>query len=138
MVDVSLGRLEEFVEVLASKLPGLPTEVRGAIVVWGPFIVLAVALLTLANLALVFFEGALPGTLGIFNYYLMQLVNLIFGLALLSSFRPLQQKKLTGWRTLFFLNSLYLLLSLVIFGFSNILLIALSYYLLFQVRPYFS
>ncbi len=138
MADISLSHFEEFIEFLFSKLPGLPADVKSIFISYGPYIVGVAALLTLVNVGLAFIEGAAPGSLGLYNYYLSQLSSLIFGLALLSSFRPLQQNKIAGWRSLFFLNSLYLLLSITIFGIDNLILIVLAYYLLFQVKSYYS
>lgn len=134
MADISFGRLEEFLEFLFGKLPSLPTDVKNLLVTYVPYTVLIAALVILANVALTFIEGATPGVLGYYNYYLIQIANLIFGLALLSSFRLLQQNRLAGWRSLFFLNSLYLLLSVVLFGLDNLLIIALFYYVLFQLK----
>ncbi len=146
MSSPSLSTIESRLESLFARLPSLPIDVKELIVKYGPYIVLVGGIVTLATTVSAFLQGLTSVSLAPMlplNAYLSLLFNLVIGIALLLSFKPLRSQHIKGWRTLLSVNLLYIVFTLIsfllfplffVFGFAGPLI---SLYLLFQVKSYY-
>jgi hypothetical protein len=132
-------------EYFGKKAPALPTNVKEAIVKYGPWISLILLVLSLpAVLALIglgallspfaFMGGAHAGFM-----YVLAVLFLVVGLVMEALAIPkLMKREKAGWNLMFYstlLNGVYNLLSFNITGLIIGLLI--GFYFLFQVREYY-
>jgi hypothetical protein len=138
MVTKSLPDIEDRLNNLFKKAPSLPHEIKNLMVQYGPYLILLGGVLgILASGWLNFFIiGFTPKLLevSLINYYLQIILNIIASVILLFAFKPLLEKKQQGWRMLFYLNLLEVVILIFTVNLSGLLISLLGFYLLFQVR----
>lgn len=138
----SLVSLEEKIMSFFKSLPKLPKEFVDFIVNIGPYLVLiggifsVLALLTLFSVGSFLFYVASP-FVGIrsFSFYFSIIGSVIAGLMMITSFTDLKNKKLLGWRLVFWaenISVLFNLISLNLFG--AVISALISWYILSQIK----
>lgn len=141
MAGNSLVDLEKKMSVFFSRFPSLPSKTKKLFVNRGPVVVFVCGLLIifLSGLINIFFLGGPPKNyqFSSYNFYLQTIFNLIAGTILILSFKPLKQKKLSGWQMVFYLTLLETVLSIFIINLVGLIICFLSFYFLFQVRENF-
>lgn len=144
MAKQSLSTIEYKLETFFAKLPQFPTDVKDLIVKYGPYVVLVGGVVTLLSTLQSFFSGLRSPDIFVFNNYLFLVFNAVVGLALIASFKPLLNRQMRGWRTLFYINILDIVILVIsfvlfpafyIFGFAAPLI---AFFLLFQVKSHYS
>lgn len=124
-----------------SRLPTLPSNMRDALVVYGPFLMLfagCASILTsgIVNLSWIGYtvftaQNKIFGP----SYFLFIAFNVIIGAICLMAVRPLLRRSLSGWRMVFYANVLMLLISVLTQDLGGMILYLIGFYLLFQVKP---
>jgi len=134
----SLSDLEIKLAGFFRLFPSLPSSIKDLIVDWGPYFVLMAGILIILSSGILnfFIVAWAPKTyeFSIYNYYLQIVFNLIAATILLLAFKPLQNKKLGGWRMLFYLALLETVLFIFFINLSGLILCLLSFCLLFQLK----
>lgn len=142
----SLVAFEEKVLGLFKSLPKLPVEIVNFIVSFGPYLVLIGGVLSVLSILSLFSIGTLvfysfaPLTRSLFPFYYIYVIgSVISGIMLILSFKDLQEKKLFGWRLVFWSGNVNIAASLLSMNFFGAILSALiSWYLLSQIKQKYS
>lgn len=128
----SFVSFEDKILGLFKSLPKLPKEIVSFIVSFGPYLVLIGGVLSVLSILSLFSVG----TLFFPSYYIYVIGSVISGIMLILSFTDLKNKKMFGWRLLFWSSNVNIatsLLSLNIFG--AVIGALISWYLLYQIKP---
>ncbi len=143
MVPKSLSDFETRLEGMFARLPSLPSDIIQLILLYGPYLVLIGGVLSIAGSGILrIFTGA-PlsfdvNGLNTYNYYLLVLLNIIYGVVLVSAFKPLMDRRMRGWRTLFYISLLYAAFSILSLDLLGLIGPLLSFYVLFQIKSRYS
>ncbi len=138
----SLVSLEEKVMSFFKTLPKLPLNVVDFIVNIGPYLVLiggifsVLALLTLFSIGSFLYYVASP-FVGIrsFSFYFMIIGSVISGIMMLAAFTDLRNKKLLGWRLVFWAGNISIIFNLISLNLLGTIISALiSWYILSQIK----
>jgi hypothetical protein len=138
MSKSSLSDLETKLVSFFRLVPSLPSNTKNLIVDYGPYFVLIAGILAILSSGILnlFIVGWAPKTyeFSIYNYYLQIIFDLIAAAVLVLSFKPLQKKQFRGWRILFYLMLLEVVLFIFTINVFGLALCLLTFYLLFQVK----
>lgn len=139
MAPQSLTDFESRLEEMFARLPSLHRDVIDLIVLYGPYVVLIGGIITVLGSGVFRFITGAPLSfdvrgLNTYNYYLLIVLNLIYGLVLLAAFKPLLKRQMSGWRTLFYITLLYGFVSIVSLDVLGLIGPILSLYVLFQIK----
>ena len=130
-------------------LPPLPASIRELLVTFAPWLSLLSGLLgllvfpivTLVSVILAPLIGVSGGGLG----YIFGIIHLILSIAgavlSLMAFSGLRSRSLTGWTRMFWAGAIYVVAGLLPLSFGGLITTiigaAITFYLLFQVKPYY-
>lgn len=128
----------DYLRKVFTSLPPLPRTVSQTIVTYTPAVICIAAVLNLVVVVLEFIEGTPSVSLLLTTFYVSSLVSVIFSIILFAAVKPLMRSHINGWRMLVYLNSLFTILSILMFGLDNLLIAVLVYYVLFQIEPYYT
>ncbi|MCL4384597.1 chromate transporter [Patescibacteria group bacterium] len=145
-LNATVSQANNFLEDLfLRKAPALPTNVKEAIVKYGPYITLIILLLSLPGLLFVLGVSALLAPVSYYGgvssglHFSFSVVFLIITLVLEALAVPgLIKRRRSGWNLAYYaalLNAVYNLVSLNIVSF--LISTALSLWILFQIREYY-
>ena len=142
MAARSFSDLETKLDGFFHLAPPLPADIKDLIVNYGPYLALVGGILGILSSGILnfFIVGWAPKMyeFSLYNYYLQVVFNLIAAVILLLAFKPLQNKKLRGWRMLFYLTLLEVILLIFTINVAGLIFCFLSLYLLFQVKDKYS
>ena len=142
MKQLTLNDLEIRLQAIYSRLPHLPSDIISLSVDYCPYVILVSGVLTLLTSGILkLYTLGLPlifsdGIIGI-NIFLGMIFNLVAAIILIFDFKPLKDRQIRGWRTLFYLNLLLMLLSLISFDLFSLIIPLAGFYLLFQIKHYY-
>ncbi len=138
--------IEEKILNLFKTLPKTPANINDFLVTVAPYLSLIGGVLSLLSVAsVIFMRNALLYTTSIFYNPMMALSpvyiisSILTGILLVVAFADLKNKKVFGWRLLFWSSNISILTSLLGFDFVSAVLGGfISWYILAQVRPSYS
>lgn len=134
----SFSDFENRLEGMFGRLPKLPTDILELIVAYGPYLVLIGGILSITSSGILgifngSFQPLMAGFFG-YNYYLLVVLNIVYGIILILAFKPLLAHQMKGWHTLFYLTLLFALVSIVSLNILDLIGPLLSLYILFQIK----
>ena len=143
MNNISLTRIELFLENLFSRLPNLDSNTRQlivtylppAVIILGSFLLISTAADLLTNNIFGFIDKNL-----LINDILFYISNIVIAIILFSSYSALKNHGRSGWQSLFLLNLIIFMLAVIsgpIYGLGTLLIVIIGFYMLFQIKPYF-
>lgn len=136
-----LPNLEEVLQVVGKFAPSLPKKIAHSLAFFTPKIVFwTIVLIVVLSGYFALFDPQTTRltTISKLNYYLQLSFNAVASVALLSSISLLKKHSLKGWRMLYYLSLIYLILFLVAADMFGVALVLIFLYLLVQIRPYFT
>ena len=139
----SLSRNEQFLQNIFSRLPNLDsnskqlivTNLPLAVIILGSFLLISTAVDLLTSNIFSFFDKNL-----LINDILFYVSNIVIAVILFSSYQHLKNRGLSGWKSLFLLNLILLMLTIIsglIYGLGTLLIVIIAFYLLFQIKSYY-
>lgn len=140
MTTIYPETIEDKLGTLFTKIPPLPSYFISQLTQLAPIIVVILGIFEIFNSGVIELIQQSRLTFLLQNkifdatYYLLIVLHLIIGVILILAYKPLQRKKTTGWRMLFYTNIMYIAVSLVMGDLGGIVLNAVVFYILFQVR----
>lgn len=144
MATLSPDIFEEKLEIFFERIPPLPGGSVGRLVPLIPIIAIILGAFATFNSGILELiqQERLPTLLNnkIFDasYYLLIVLHLIIGSILFLSYKSLQLRELRGWRMLFYTNLIYVIVSLVMGDLGGLVVNAVVFYLLFQIKSYYN
>jgi hypothetical protein len=132
-------------DIFGKKAPALPDNVKEFIVKYGPYIALVLLVINLPiilaaiGLSAIFAPMAALGGVNAFTGLSLGIIFLIITVTLQALALPgLFKRALQGWRLLFY-SSLFSLVYSLLTGslVSGLIGVAIGFYFLFQIRPYY-
>lgn len=145
MTQLRLPEIEDGIEKFFYKFPDLPSYITQLMVVYGPYLVLIGGFFVTLNSGILD-AYQIGGILPFFQhnkafgpvYFTSLAFNLIYGLILLLAFKPLLSRQLNGWRMLFYANMISLFVSLLSGDIGMVVFHLVSFYLLYEIKKYYS
>lgn len=140
MATLDSRTFEDNIEVFFAKFPALPYTFKEQLVMYGPYLILLGGIFEIFNSGIlnVLNLGLQPFWLNndIFfgTHYLFIFFSILIGIIMILSFKPLLNKKITGWRMLLYADLLYFVVSLIAGDIGGMVLTFVGLYLLFQIR----
>lgn len=144
MAQTTLYDLEDRLDALFKKIPLLPNSLKPILVHYAPYAALVVGVLMFIGAGFLQFFFYSPSAqiflfdVAKYNYYLLAIFNTIAGIILISSYPHLKKRSLKGWRMLFALMLIELLISMFSFNLPSLLFPIIGFYLLFQLKTYYT
>ena len=132
-----------WLEGMNAKLPAIPAKGREFLVKIAPYLVIVCLLFTIQGLLALFsftsyiaFMGFGMYNRGLSWFWIFMAVEAVLYILAIS---PLFRRSITGWNYLFYATLISALMQLVGFNIIGLVIgLAISLYLLFQVRPYYT
>lgn len=133
--------LEEIIITVSKLLPSLPKPAAEILIkimpklsFWGSILILAL------TLYFIFFDPQISSldTLEKTNYYLFLSFCIILSLSLFFSSSSLEKNSVRGWRTIYYLSLIMLLLFTITLNFAGLISLFIIFYILAKIRPYYS
>lgn len=136
----NIHTLEEIIITVSKILPSLPKPVTEIIIKMMPKIAFwGSVLISVLTLYFIFFDPQINNldTLEKINYYLFLCFCIILSVSLFFSSSALDKKSVRGWRIVYYLCLILLLLFTITINFAGLISLFLIFYLLSQIRHYY-
>src|SRR3990167_5759947 len=141
MFNSKLATFESKLEQIFAPLPNLPANIKELLINFLPYLCLGGGLLTLVTSGIGhFYTARLSILISSLSpiFIVLVVVNIIIAVLLILNFKPLKKRQLRGWRVLFLINTINIVVNIISLNIFDTIPNLLGYYFLFQLKSYYS